>query len=140
MKIIRDRRAPYHEGGHALVARKLKIPLLGVGFADGHPAGEGGLGTGAVNESDMNNPIFTAGGMAAEQILFGAYDPEGSVSDRESILDAGASVEESIKTARELLDREEILLIGKRIEDFALQNDSGYIPEANLFADLPESE
>jgi hypothetical protein len=134
MRVIRDRRAPYHEAGHALVAKKLKIPLLGVGFADGHPAGEGGLATGVVNESDMENPIFSAGGMAAEEMLFGAYDPEGSVSDRKSIASVGASVERSIETARELLDREEILLIGKRIEDFALQNDSGHIPEANLFA------
>jgi hypothetical protein len=43
MKIIRDPRAPYHEAGHALVAKKLGIPLLGVGFADGHPTGEGDL-------------------------------------------------------------------------------------------------
>ena len=35
MKIIRDPRAPYHEAGHALVVKKLGIPLLGVGFADG---------------------------------------------------------------------------------------------------------
>lgn len=134
MKVIRDPKAPYHEAGHALVAKKLGIPLLGVGFADGHPAGEGGLATGVVNESDLDNPIFSAGGMAAEEILFGDYDPEGSASDRKSIASVGASVEESVKAARELLNSEEILLIGKRIEGFALQNDSGYIPESNLFA------
>jgi len=134
VKIIRDPRAPYHEAGHALVAKKLNIPLLGVGFVDGHPAGPGGLGIGLVNESDMDNPIFTAGGMAAEEILFGDYEPEGSVSDRASIAHTGASVTNSIKAARELLSREEILLIGKRIEEFALENDSGYIPESNLFA------
>ena|SRR2546425_7449594 len=135
MKIIRDGRAPYHEAGHALVAKKLRIPILGVGFADGHPAGAGGLATGVVNQSDLHNPIFSAGGMAAEEILFGSYDPEGSASDRASIVKAGASVGDSVKTARGLLNRDEILLIGKRIESFALQNDSGYIPEANLFAE-----
>jgi hypothetical protein len=71
--------------------------------------------------------------MAAEEIVFGAYDPEGSVSDRASILKQGASVQDSVKGARDLLQRDEILLVGKRIEQFALANDSGYIPEANLF-------
>jgi hypothetical protein len=134
MKVIRDPRAPYHEAGHALVARKLGIPLLGVGFADGHPAGPGGLATGAVNESDLNNPIFSAGGMAAEEILFGSYDAEGSASDRASIVKEGASVQDSVNAARALLQRDEVLLVGKKIEQFALENDSGYIVEANLFA------
>src|SRR2546425_10456712 len=89
MKIISDPKAPYHEAGHALVAKRLKIPLRGVGFVDRHPPGEGGLGTGVVNESDLQNPVFSAGGMAAEEILFGAYDPEGSESDRASIVEEG---------------------------------------------------
>jgi hypothetical protein len=132
MKIIREPRAPYHEAGHALVAKKLGIALLGVGFVDGRP---GLLGTGAVNESDLSNPVFCAGGMAAEEILFGDYNLAGSVTDRASIENAGASVAASIAMARELLNRDEILLMGKRIEDFALQNDSGHIPEENLFAE-----
>jgi hypothetical protein len=135
VKIIKDQRAPYHEAGHALVAKKLNIRLLGVGFSDGHPAGEGGLATGVVNKNDQDNPIFLAAGMAAEEILFGSYDPEGSVTDSASIAKAGASVRESIDTARGFLDRDAIVFIGKRIESFALQNDSGYIPEANLFAE-----
>ena len=135
MKIIKNPRAPYHEAGHALVAKKLKIPLLGVGFADGHPAGKGGLATGVVNECDLDNPIFSAGGMAAEEMLYGSYDLDGSISDRTSIVKVGASLEESIKVARGLLNRDEVLFIGKRIEEFALQNDSGYIPEINLFAE-----
>lgn len=135
MKVIKDPRAPYHEAGHALVARKLRIPLLGVGFSDNHPAGRGGLATGVVNMSDLDNPLFSAGGMAAEEILFGSYDPEGSVSDRSSIEKSGKSVRESIDAARALLDRYEIVQTGKIIEAFALQYDSGYIPQANLFAD-----
>lgn len=131
MKIIRDPRAPYHEAGHALVAKKLGIPLLGVGFVEGKP---GLLATGVVNETDLDNPIFGAGGMAAEEILFGDYDPDGTVTDRQSIAKVGACVEECIQAARALLDRDKILLIGKRIEEFALKNDSGYIPESNLFA------
>jgi len=98
---------------------------------DGRP---GLLATGVINESDLENPIFGAGGMAAEEILYGDYDPDGSLTDRQSIVKVGASVEESIEAARALLNRDEILLIGKRIEDFAVQNDSGYIPESNLFA------
>jgi hypothetical protein len=127
---IADSRAPYHEAGHALVARKLGIPLLGVGFVEGAP---GKLATGVVNQSDLNNPIFCAGGMAAEEILFGKFNPEGSVSDRELIGKTGASVAESVRAARELLQRDEILSIGKRIETFAIQNNSGSIPEKNLF-------
>jgi len=129
VKIIADHRAPYHEAGHALVAKKLGIRLLGVGFVEGRP---GKLGTGVVNESDKENPIFCAGGMAAEEILFDAYEPEGSVTDRAAILKTGASVDDSITTARRLLNRDEILFVGKRIESFALEYDAGYIPESEL--------
>lgn len=73
--------------------------------------------------------------MAAEEMLYGSYDLDGSISDRTSIVKVGASLEESIKVARGLLNRDEVLFIGKRIEEFALQNDSGYIPEINLFAE-----
>jgi hypothetical protein len=128
---IADRRAPYHEAGHALVAKKLGIPLLGVGFVEGHP---GKLATGVLNESDMDNPIFRAGGMAAEEILFGRYNPTGSESDRESIVRTGASVVDSVRSARELLLRDEILAVGKRIETFAIQHNTGSIPESSLFA------
>ncbi len=131
---IADPRAPYHEAGHALVAKKLGIPLLGVGFVEGQP---GKLGTGVVNPSDMGNAIFAAAGMAAEEILYGNYDPTGSVTDRELIVRAGASVSESVKAARELLQRDEILTIGKLIENFAIEHNSGSIPEANLFAGPP---
>ena len=119
-----------------MVARRLGISLLGVGFVEGRPFK---LGTGVANESDNENPIYSAGGMAAGEILFGAYDPHGSITDRESILITGASVQDSIRAAREILTRDEILFIGKRIEDFATQNDTGYISESNLFAkDHPE--
>ena len=72
--------------------------------------------------------------MAAEEILFGSYDAEGSASDRASIVKEGASVQDSVNAARALLQRDEVLLVGKKIEQFALENDSGYIVEANLFA------
>jgi hypothetical protein len=134
---ITDRRAPYHEAGHALVAKKLGIPLLGVGFIEGNP---GKIGTGVVNESDLDNAIFCAGGMAAEEILFGRYDPAGSVSDRASIVKTGASVADSVRAARDLLLRDEILAIGTRIETFALQHNMGSIPESNLFADENSSD
>jgi hypothetical protein len=128
---ITDRRAAYHEAGHALVAKKLGIPLLGVGFVEGRP---GKIGTGVVNESDLHNAIFSAGGMAAEEILFGTYDPAGSITDRESIVRTGASVIDSVRAARELLVREEILAVGKRIETFTTQHNSGSIPASILFA------
>jgi hypothetical protein len=65
----------------------------------------------------------------------GRYNPTGSVSDRASIVATGASVADSVKKARELLIRDEILSVGKRIEAFAIQHNIGCLFESGLFAE-----